>query len=470
MFNNNIYLRLIIILMISALCSSKSVAQEMSDSIMVVEAKEIYRNMEYSTVSFDDLKPKWYITDPVFVREIFNRIVVKNALRYNGEKPSRELLEEKVEDVYNGSVFIELRRRYYDDEIEILRFFSEANLNNDSSDYFFDPLIDYVMIRDIVGVELYDNLKQLFYSHTDLTKKSFDNQLMYSYDIYLNLFRPKLMFWTLTTQARNKYLLSFFGQWGNDYISIPGWHYPAYFSGIELTYIDSVVNNQPKFAYSANIGISTPVREPQLKLNTDEFGQRLFYTGTQFYMKLQGNPLIFIDPELDDFDFTLEFVASMSENSVADMGINYDSKFFSTRNYFVLFARYNDLMNFMDMGWLHAGFGITAYDVEQYLLDPRQTSLQSITSDGIAGWKAGIAMEGGISNFGGLLQYNFDLLLNFNFSDALGGFGFKSSFTISNNIGFEFKYLKSIRLSSDPLPFYKLDSYLVFSPIIRINY
>ncbi|HRI48355.1 MAG TPA: hypothetical protein PK559_14715, partial [Ignavibacteriaceae bacterium] len=35
----------------------------------------IYRNLEYNTTAFNDLKKIWVVTDPVFIREIFNRFV-----------------------------------------------------------------------------------------------------------------------------------------------------------------------------------------------------------------------------------------------------------------------------------------------------------------------------------------------------------------------------------------------------------
>jgi hypothetical protein len=50
--------------------------------------EKIYRGLEYNTTSFNDLKQKWIITDPSYIREIFNRFVVKNALRINGRKPT----------------------------------------------------------------------------------------------------------------------------------------------------------------------------------------------------------------------------------------------------------------------------------------------------------------------------------------------------------------------------------------------
>ncbi|MBU0561275.1 MAG: hypothetical protein KKD86_05285, partial [Bacteroidetes bacterium] len=98
--------------------------QKYPDSLKFEYLDKIYRNLEYNTTAFNDLKRIWNITDPVYVREIYNRFIVENALLLDGKKPSMEMLKEKTKDIYRGEVFIELRRRYYDDEIEQLRFFT----------------------------------------------------------------------------------------------------------------------------------------------------------------------------------------------------------------------------------------------------------------------------------------------------------------------------------------------------------
>ena len=46
-------------------------AQEKTDSLKIKRLEKIYRNLEYNTIAFNDLKNKWYVTDPIYVREIF---------------------------------------------------------------------------------------------------------------------------------------------------------------------------------------------------------------------------------------------------------------------------------------------------------------------------------------------------------------------------------------------------------------
>ena len=123
--------------------------------------EKIYRGLEYNTTSFNDLKQKWIITDPTYIREIFNRFVVKNALRINGRKPTLAEIDKNAQYIYDDNVFVDLRRRFYDDEIEVIRFFKEPKMATvDSSDYFFDQVQDYIFIKDILGNELYQDMKK----------------------------------------------------------------------------------------------------------------------------------------------------------------------------------------------------------------------------------------------------------------------------------------------------------------------
>ncbi|MBK7866311.1 MAG: hypothetical protein IPJ75_04560 [Ignavibacteriales bacterium] len=114
---------------------------------------KIYRNLELNSAAFDDLREKWIVTDPVLVRAVFNKFLVSNGLRIDGLKPSLDFVKQKVQDIYKGEVFIDLRKRYYDDEIDMFRFYSESKVlkNADSIDFFFDPVEDFVRIQDIVG-------------------------------------------------------------------------------------------------------------------------------------------------------------------------------------------------------------------------------------------------------------------------------------------------------------------------------
>jgi len=433
--------------------------------------EKIYRNLEYNTTAFNDLKKTWIVTDPVYVREIYNRFVVKNALTIHGVKPSAEVLAQKSKDIYDGNVFVELRKRYYDDEIEILRFFTESKLiTKDSSDYFFDEIRDYVFIKSILGDDMYQDLKKQFYALNDLTKTTYDNKYAYNYDIYFHIFDPELMFWNTTTDQRNKYLVSLIGRWGNDYVSLPGWYYPDYIVGVKVTYIDYLINNRPNNTYIIEMGTGIQARQPVLGIEADEISKRLFHTGASLYFKAQGNPVKLFMEDMLDIDLTIEGMLSLTQYKTKDFNLGYLTQFYSQRNHFTFFAKKKELVNFEDIGALGVGLGISSYDIYHFLLDPDQLKLTDLETNNKGKFKNNLLAEVSLAGEGGLLAHNLTTLFSYDYTESYGFLGFKMFFMLNNTIGFDFRYFTSYRFSTKPLPFYRSSSYLVFSPVIRINY
>ncbi len=458
--------RLILIILPLIFLVSAIPAQN-ADSLKIERIKKIYHNLEYNTIAFNDLKNIWDITDPLFVREIFNRMVVANALKVNGKKPTKKFVEQKAQDIYDGKVFVELRRRYYDNEIEEMRFFTESKLDSNKNIYFFDPIKDNVQIKDILGEKLYNNLKSQFYAFNDLTKTYYDNKEAYDFDINLNLTNPELMFYSLTTNYRNKYLVSYMGRWGNDYILIPGWYYPNYVAGIKITYIDYLINSEPYRTYSFEAGIGFTAHQPEFEFSPLS-GGKLYSTGSNLYFKFEGNPLnIFMD-NVNNYYFELFTSFAVTQYPAKYFNLEYISKFYSTRNYFALVGHYKNIFNVMDLGWLNASVGISGFDIYNYLYNPKYSNLIDLDPDK-AKFKYNINLEASLANAPGLLQYNAAFQWNINVNDGYTYFGIKTRVMLGSTIGFDFKYYSGFSFSGN-LPFYRQKSYLVFSPIIRINY
>lgn len=445
--------------------------QEVSKDEKLKRLGKIYRNLEYNTIAFDDLKERWNVTDPLYVREIYNRFVNENVLTVNGKKPSLNELKEKTEDIHNGNVFIELRRRYYDDEIEELRFFTESKLEEGTrKDYLFDPIKDNVYIRKILDQEIYKDLKGRFYANTDLTKSVFDSKISYNFDIYMNLLNPKLLVWSETTSKKNKYLVSFFGKWGNDHIIFPGWYYSDYFTGLRVSYIDYVKNNEQYYSYYMLLGTGVPAKEVNFEFATDLMDRRLYHSGMNLFFQLGGNPLRLIDENWDNFIFELEGVFSLTEYKTNNYEMAYMSKFYSNRNYITFYAEYNDIFNFMNFGWFYGGLSLGSYDIYHYLYDPKVSSLEEINPSPSGNFKHVFNAEVGLKSYTGLIKHQFALTANYNMVENYGYAGLKANFLLSNSIGLDFKFYKSFNISQSGLPFYRDDTYIVFSPIIRINY
>jgi hypothetical protein len=453
-------------------------AQKGSDSLKIQRLEKIYRNLEYNTTAFNDLKNKWYVTDPIYVREIYNRFIVNNGLLINGRKPTREELLKMTEDIYAGNVFIELRKRYYDDEIDQLRFFKETKVAAIDStkepeikrEYFFDPINDYVFIKDILGDTIYNDLKEQFYAYTDLTKEPYGNKQAYNFDLYLNLFNPKVQFWSITTSNKNKYLVSFFSKWGNDYILFPGWYYPDIFPGVKVSYIDHLKNNEPYLSYSVEIGFGIPVKQTMLEFNKDVYGPRIFHSGSNIYFNIFGNPFRLFTHKLDNLDLTLTGMFSITTYKSSNYHLNYKSQFYANRDFISFVARYNDILEIMNLGWFYASLGLTSYDIYHYLLDPNVSDLVQINPSPSGNFEHMLSVDFGLSEYTGLLIHDIATQFSYNITKSYGYAGVKAHFLLSNVIGLDFKFFTSFGISQAKMPFFRRDTYIIFSPIIKINY
>ncbi len=473
-----------IVLFISLFLSINLKAQ-IDENKKVDRAKIIYSNLEYNTTAYNDLKQIWTITDPTFIRQVFSKLLLSNAIKLNGKSIDRKQIESTIQDLYDGRVYIELKRRYFDDEIEQLRFFTENTSRNSLvvvkdengedkeilvKKYFFDPIKDPIHIKNIVGEKIYEVLKRKQYHFTDLSKLEFDTQEGYNYDIYMSLFNPYLMFYKFTTNQRNKFLVSFFGNWGEDHLSLPGWYGQDYIMGVRLRYIDSLFSKDQYDAYQVDIGIGNSVMQPTIESSKDEFGKRLYRTGYNFYLKVSGNPLKMWRKDLKKLYLSMTLNLSVTEFNATEYNIDYFSTFYSMRNYFILFGKWMDLANLSDFGNLSVGGGYATHDINHYFLDPAFVKMQELNTNVENGFEHWIYADANIANYAGVIQHDFGLNLNLQVSEGYGYFGFRTKLMLSDILGIDFRYIKSFMFSDDQLPFHRLDSYVVVSPIIRINY
>ncbi len=436
--------------------------------LKVERLNKVYKNLEYNTIGFNDLKSTWIVTDPVLVRAIFNRFLVKNVLRVNGRKPSIEVIKEKAKDIYSGEVFIDLRKRYYDNEIEYFRFYTEKNISQgDTTDFFFDPVVDYVLLKEIMGDEYYDLLKEKAYAFNDITKSYYDNKLAYKFDIYLSLLEPHVTFWNFTTNNKNKYLLSAFGKWGIDNIAIPGWYNPSYTAGLKVTYIDRILNNKPNDVYFFEVGFGLPTGTTFKDKNL-ALGKRLHRSAFNIYLNAYGNFLRYASESLSPYDINIEASVSLSDLETANIkDVTPPVNVFSSKNYLSLSMVRKNFFELSSFGHFGASLGLGIFDVHNLFLDPTILEPVDQSVDKTKFFTKASIM---ITQDNPLLSYSFEPSFMFNVSESNSYFGIKFSFMLSNAIGFDFRYYGSINFSDNVLPAYREDSYVVFSPIIRINY
>ncbi len=438
------------------------------DSSKILHLKNVYSNLEYNTIAFDDLKGKWQITDPLLIREIFNRFIVNDAVRLNGEEVMNDSLRIISRKIQEGEIIIDLRKRYYDQEIEYFAFLHNTQLDKQEPIYFIDPIYDGFYLSKILGDDLYNKVKDKGYFFYNITKDVYQSEIGYIFDVNLSLFDPYVTFWTTTSNFRNKYLLSLFGKWGQDYIMLPGWFSSDYVAGAKLNFRDILTQDPNNYLYEISVGVSLPAGKPYTSVLPK---RSLMKSGESIYFKISGQPLRYLDVDFDKFFINLEGLITVSDFNKSDFKPKAAYEFTSIRDYVVLKFNKKDLFNLFDFGQFEMSLGVSTHSVFNYKVDPSISNLVDLQPN--MGWTDKFThilfTEIGIEKRGGLMQYSLSGLYGNNIVDKYSYVGINAKAMLSDNFGFEMKYYTALEFDQANLPF-RTDTYLVFSPIFRINY
>jgi len=430
--------------------------------------QRIYESLEYNTIAFNDLKQKWVISDPLLIREIYNRFVVRNALRIGGANITMDILKAKTNFVYESKVVIDLRKRFYDDEVEFFAFTLESELQNAKPNYLFDPIKDGCLLKDIIGEKMYEKIKTQGYFYSSLTKTNYDTKSGYFYDVYLNALEPHVMFWNTTSSDRNKYLISVFGKWGNDQVMIPGWYSGEYIVGSELTYYQSISGDLRKYLYDVKVGTAVAAGYPfQGNILRQD---HLRNTGQSIYLRASGDILKYLIDGTEGYTLTFESKYTMDEKKVREFNVAPTDTIFSVRDYMTLSLRAPEIADLGDLGILEVAGGLGTSDIYRYQALPTSNNLTDI--DKSKGWGGkfshNIFLEMGVSRSGGLIQHHIWSTLTYN-TQGFGVVGFGSQVMLGDQFGVDLRVMKSFGLDKKNDP-WRSDTYIVFSPILRINY
>ena len=458
------------LLLLSLIFFQNGFSQE-TDSVTVANLKKIYNSLEYNTIAFNDLKEQWIINDPVFIREIYNRFVVRNAFRVNDKKVTREYVEKTTEEIYNGHILIEVRKRYYDEEIEFFAFIPEEEVDQENPKYSFDPVIDGFYLKEVLNEKIYDKIRNRDYYFDNLTKTDYDVKTGYYFDLNFDLLEPEIMYWNTTSNARNKYLLSFFGKWGEDRIMQPGWYANEYIVGSKVTFFNNISNNPQNYAYSVSLGTNMPASTP---FKGTAPAKPLYVSGKALYIKISGDVMKYIDESLTDFDLSVETKYTFVDNLKT---LDYGKKlakfdFYSNKTYFVMELKKRNLFDLFDFGQFELGGGIGSPDIHHFQYDPAVKKITDL--DGKKSWTDKFShfafVDFGISRTGGLIQHNLNTLIGYNVADGFGYFGVKMKVMLSDTFGMDVRYFTTYGVDKKKYAPWRYDSFLVFSPILRINY
>lgn len=432
------------------------------------KVQTIYQSLEYNTIAFNDLKQKWVISDPLLIREIYNRFVVRDALREGGKKLSLATVKQKTDFIYNGTIVVDLRKRYYDDEIEFFAFVPESELQNEKPAYLTDPIHDPFLLRDIVGEKIYEKIRTQGYFYSNLTKSTYDTKYGYFYDVYLNLLDPKVTYWNTTSSGRNKYMVSLFGKWGSNQLSLPGWYSGEYIVGSELTYYQSISNDPSKYLYDIGVGVVLPAGRPFL----GDFKNKKYLqpVGQALYFKASGDVLKYLIDDADGIFINIEGKYTLTEYGVKEwLPANFDT-LYSVKSFGILEIKKKDLYNLGDLGNLEVGGGFATSDIYRYQLDPKASKLVDIDKkkDFIQKYRHNVFFNVGLSRTGGLIQHNISLQASYD-TEGLASLGAFSRIMLSDQLGFDTRIIQTFG-ADNKTKRWRPDTYIVFSPILRINY
>jgi hypothetical protein len=438
-----------------------------SDSATVKELKSIFENLEYNTIAYNDLKVKWIIKDPSFVRDVFGRFVVNNALRLNGKKLSRAELKKRAKAIFEGHVVLDLRKRYYDDEIEFFAFVPEDQLESPHPKYLFDPVLDGFYLREIVGKQLYAELQKRRYYYSDITKREYDVKPGYYFDINIEALNPYLMFWSTTSDYRNKYLASFWGKWGIEEVYYPGWTLPQYFFGAQLTYYKFLPDDPNDYTYKVAIGTSTSSAVAYKSALPDV---PFMKSANDINFKINGDLLSYVSSKLKGYYVDLSGSFAYQYYKGKDMELADTTSFYSVRDYFNFSITKRKLFNLYDLGQFLVGGGVSTFSVRHLRYIPGRNELVSLDGlDFFTSFSHFVNFKFGVERYGGLIQHHLIINTGYNVTDGYAVVGVDVKAMLSDTFGFRIVYNTFLNLDEVKIP-YRTDSQIIFTPIIRINY
>ncbi|MCU7494093.1 MAG: hypothetical protein HF314_07365 [Ignavibacteria bacterium] len=440
-----------------------SLFAQSQDSSKITELKKIYSNLEYNTSAFNDLKKKWYIDDPAFIREIFNRFVVNKALRLNGKNVGSDVFEQKIKEIYNSRVVIDVRKRYYDDEIEYLAFMPESEIDKEKPELLFDAVDDGFYLKQVLGQKLYSKIQSQSYYLSNITKTDYNSKAAYSFDLRLNLLETDIMFWSTTSDNRNKYLLSFFGDWGNDNIFLPGWNYGQGYYGFKLDYHKLLDNDPENYTYRIKIGSGIPMHTP---FDRSKSLKPIAKSAFDVYLNFSGQPFEFISKSLKNLYLLSEAMIPAVDLTNAELKLASNEDFYAPVEFYSLKLEKKNIFSLADFGMLKVSVGYSYLKMEHDRFDPQADQAVRIDSGKATSY---YLAEIGAERLGGLLQHDTKIHLGYNSADKYGYWGISSKIMISDSFGIDFRYYRSFELNTNDFPWRK-SYYFVFSPVLRINY
>jgi len=424
------------------------------------ELKSLYDRIRVDTSPFDADKERWVIIEPRIIKEVLVKLMenLPNAIASDVVKNIIADTLKIAQRASEGELRIVCRKRYYDDEIEQIRF----ERHNSSEVVTLGTLEDFVLIENALGKEMYNKLKGERY------KERYSSVQGRRYDLYFHALDPEIMLWS-TLPTHEWWRVSAVGKLGNDNLDLPFWFKGSIVAALKVSYIDDwTIRNKNYAAFSITAGIEEPINfsvpgDPKERSSNSLFKERRLHgSGSSVYLRATYTPY----KKRDEFDLeivqyiecNLEISLAVQEKEQYPIGI--PPIFYSIRNYITGSAHFHHL------GIFELGAGLTWHDLHHISRVPPPPKL----IERVEPTKGNIVpfLEVGVAEEGNILHYAVSTQVNYNVSEGFGFFVVKSLFILRNTFGVDLRYFKSIRTGH--LPPWHYDSYIAFSPVVRINF
>jgi len=453
----------LMILLAPCILRAQSLDAELASAAGLADSlRIIYAHLEYPSEAFDDLKETWIITDPLFIRDIVNRLGAGGGILRNGAPLQGSEMKTLLKELYDGRMRILVRRRAFDDELESLELFGSSVTT--------DPVSDWVYLSEVLAepADIYREVKSKRYSHIEVTRAETESARFLGCDILLHASRAEMLLWTNHPAAGapgSEYRLSLIGLMGNEELNLPFWYTSSIVAGLRLDYRDDLRildRTYEKFTLFAGpvipVNFSVPLADPAGS-NPLIRPRILQSSGGGVYLKGTWVPR-YGWPDAGQFiQLGLETSLSLSEKERYASDI--PPTFYSIRNSLTASAFWKHAEGIFDLG-----LGASWHDLVHYRQitppDRHLTTVEPTESHYLP------FIQAGISGDGPLVQFSVSTRLNCDLTDRFAFFVVKSMITLNSAFGIDIQYYKA--LNTDRLPPWHYDSYLLVSPLIRINY
>ena len=161
---------------------------------------------------------------------------------------------------------------------------------------------------------------------------------------------------------------------------------------------------------------------------------------------------------------------TLTDYKVSDFEFKAPTKYYSISNFYSFSFRAIKMSNFADFGELELSIGFASHDLGEFEYNPSKGGIVDLIPQKEFMDRFNHFINGsiGVSKVGGLVQHKIDLFVSYN-PENYGYYGFSINMMLSDTFGFDIRMRNAFGLSNVNYP-WRMDSYLVFSPIFRINY